>query len=634
VILGKVFGKVSTINFNFKVTNSRAKKFSFIQINHKEYGFVLCQIVELFRDSEELIAKCNVIGYKAEDGRLKSIRIPFEIGSEVLEAQDEFIKDLIKIDSNGAMIGTLEGKSIPVHMDLQKILTKHLAILAKSGAGKSYTVGCLLEEIMEKGVPLLVIDPHGEYHSMKNAEHSNQEKLALLGLSSKGYSSQIEEYGDIRIKEDVIPLKLNEKMSSYDLMKLLPVNLSNTQESILFSVIKDLDVVNFDNILLALEDMNSPTKWSIMDLVRHLRDLKLFSSNFTNYNDLIKPGKCSIINLKGIEPQVQSMIVSKLLSDLFMERKAGRIPPFFCILEEAHNFVPEKGFGKAKSSQIIRLISSEGRKFGLGLCVISQRPALVEKTVLAQCTTQIIMKITNPNDLRTISGSVEGITPESVLEVQNLPVGSALICGIVDRPLFVNIRARKSMHGGGAIDIINYGKGSNEDASGSEGVEEDGVVESIKETENEHFPQEEQQVDIAKEVERFSSQNLINVVMPKLSVKEIKLMSSKEISKIKNYLIPCVYFTCIKENRVFNILVDRIKGKIIIDPDEDVKKELFDVGEDCAFFRKPQFLAIEYDVKIEEFIKTNKLYEDLREFVEVDNFVECYVMFRKVEYVE
>jgi hypothetical protein len=648
MILGKVFGKVSTIDFCFNVSNPRAKKFSFIQINHKEYGFVLCQIVELFRDSQELIAKCNVIGYKDEEGRLKSIRIPFEIGCEVLEAQDEFIIDLIKIDENGALIGTLEGKSIPVHMDLQKILTKHLAILAKSGAGKSYTVGCLLEEIMEKNVPLLVIDPHGEYHSMKNADPSNAEKLALLGLSSKGYSNQIEEYGDIRIKGDVIPLKLNEKMSSYDLMKLLPVNLSNTQESILFSVIKDLDEVNFDNILLALEDMNSPTKWSIMDLVRHLRDLKLFSSNFTQYNDLVKPGKCSIINLKGIEPQVQGMIVSKLLSDLFMERKAGRIPPFFCILEEAHNFVPEKGFGKAKSSQVIRLISSEGRKFGLGLCVISQRPALVEKTVLAQCTTQIIMKITNPNDLRTINGSVEGITPESVLEVQNLPVGSALVCGIVDRPLFVNIRARKSMHGGGAIDIINYGKDSlgKEDVDDGSKSKSSSLVnsESVKSMEGvgvssgvaqkNHFPQEEQQVDIAKEVEKFSSQNLINVILPKLSVKEIKLMSSREISKITNYLIPCVYFTCIKDNRVFNILVDRIKGKIIIDPDEDVKKELFNVDESCSFFRKPQFLAIEYDVKIEEFIKTNKLYEDLKEFVEVDNFVDCYVCFRKVDYVK
>ena len=97
MILGKVFGKVSTIDFCFNVSNPRAKKFSFIQINHKEYGFVLCQIVELFRDSQELIAKCNVIGYKDEEGRLKSIRIPFEIGCEVLEAQDEFIIDLILI---------------------------------------------------------------------------------------------------------------------------------------------------------------------------------------------------------------------------------------------------------------------------------------------------------------------------------------------------------------------------------------------------------------------------------------------------------------------------------------------------------------------------------------------------------
>ena len=90
------------------------------------------------------------------------------------------------------------------------------------------------------------------------------------------------------------------------------------------------------------------------------------------------------------------------------------------MIEEAHNFVPEKGFGKSQSSEVIRLISSEGRKFGLGLCVVSQRPALLQKTVLAQCSTQIVMKITNPNDLRSITASAEGVGSETAEEIQNV----------------------------------------------------------------------------------------------------------------------------------------------------------------------------------------------------------------------
>ena len=604
MILGKINGKVSTTNFQFLVTSANTKKFQFIQINHPEYGFVLGQIMELER-TEEMIAKCNVIGYKDSDGRIKGIRTPFSLGIEILEAEDEFIKSIIELDKNGGYIGKLEGKSIPIFVDLQKILTKHLAVLAKSGAGKSYTVGALIEEILEKNVPLLIIDPHGEYSSMKY-ESNEKEMLVSWNMQPKSYSMHIQEYGEINLKEDIRPLKLNEKMSSYELMKLLPIQLSNTQEAMLFSIIKDLEEVNFDNILLGLEQLNSAGKFSIMDTIKYLRDLKIFSPNPTSFNELIQPGKCSIINLKGINPEVQGVIVHKLLKDLFQARKQERIPPFFCILEEAHNFAPEKGFGKSKSTEIIRLISSEGRKFGLGLCVVSQRPALVQKSVLAQCSTQIIMKVTNPNDLRAIIGSLEGVTPETETEIQNLAIGTALVCGIVDRPLVVNIRPRRSKHGGHAIDILGTTQSHVED---------------------------EYQKDIVKETKEFEEKNLLPIIRPKLSIKEIRLMATKEIRKIKTYLIPAVFFNCKINEVMINFLVDRIKGKIIIDPDSDLKRDISGVYESCQFFRKPEFEAFQFVVKIDERLSSGQLMEELQEYCKVEDFKECFIVYYKVEYV-
>ena len=79
-----------------------------------------------------------------------------------------------------------------------------------------------------------------------------------------------------------------------------------------------------------------------------------FSENFTNYNELIQSGKCSVINLKGFSPEIQQIIVYKLMKDLFEERKNGKIPPFFAVIEEAHNFMPERVFGDAKSTKILR----------------------------------------------------------------------------------------------------------------------------------------------------------------------------------------------------------------------------------------------------------------------------------------
>ena len=80
---------------------------------------------------------------------------------------------------------------------------------------------------------------------------------------------------------------------------------------------------------------------------------------------------------------------------------------------------------------------SEGRKFGLGVCLISQRPSRVEKNALSQVNTQIILKVTNPNDVKSISSSVEGITSETEKEIKNIPIGTALVTGVVDTPIFV-----------------------------------------------------------------------------------------------------------------------------------------------------------------------------------------------------
>jgi DNA helicase HerA-like ATPase len=124
------------------------------------------------------------------------------------------------------------------------------------------------------------------------------------------------------------------------------------------------------------------------------------------------------------------------------------------VVEEAHNFCPEKGFMKTTSSDILRAIASEGRKFGLGLLIISQRPAKVDKNVLSQCNTQIIMRVTNPNDIRAITKSLAGIRSELEEEIKRLPPGIAVfVSPDIPRAVMVQVRARKSKHGGASRDI-------------------------------------------------------------------------------------------------------------------------------------------------------------------------------------
>jgi DNA helicase HerA-like ATPase len=533
MILGHITGKTTTTSFSFLVERE-TKKLDFVQVFHKRYDYVLAQVIELEMDEDKTLAKCRIIGYKEKDGTFKQIRIPFAPKSEVLLAQDEFIKDIIEINTKeGAYVGKIEGKNIPIHLNLKNLLTKHIAILAKSGAGKSYTAGVLLEEIMDRNVPLLIIDPHGEYSEMKyaNDEERDIKKMGSFNIKPKRYTKNIKEYGFV---DGLNPIKLNDDLKSDELMHMLPTKLSSSQQALLYNAVKNMPKLDLSNLILELEYEESPSKYNIISVVNHVKSMDLFSVNYTPYNELIQPGRASIINLKGLPPEGQEILVYKLLKDLFEQRKLNKVPPFFCVLEEAHNFCPERGFGEAKSSKIIRTVASEGRKFGMGLCVITQRPARVDKSVLSQCTTQIILKVTNPNDLKAVISSVEGINADSENEIQNLPIGTSLITGVVDMPLFVNIRPRKTKHGGTAVNILE-------------------TVES----EDKFF----------EDLQEHSDHPMLAVVKPKITHKDLQMMSDREIKTVRNYLVPGVLFLCDSGKNKFNLLVSLSDGGIVTNID-------------------------------------------------------------------
>lgn len=533
MILGKITGKATTNDFKFLV-EQEAKKFEYVQINHKEYKKVLCQIIEIERDEEKEIAYCTVIGYKDED-KIRKPRTPFEIGSEVELADDEFIKEIIRLENteSGAHIGKLDGKNIDVHLDLNKILTMHLSILAKSGSGKSYSVGVILEEMISKNIPLLVFDPHGEYATLKFKNDNKEDIKKLKTFDLKPQSFQIQEFGDPTVIQGARPIRLNKSSDQEELLHLLPGKLTNSQMALLYSSLKNTKSTNFDDILSSLEAEESNSKWSIISMIEHLKNLNLFSDINISYNEFVKPGCCSIINMKGINPDIQELIVYKLCRDLFELRKKGKLPPFFMIIEEAHNYCPERSFGETKASKIIRSIASEGRKFGLGLCVISQRPARVDKSILSQCSTQFVLKVTNPNDLKAITSSIEGLTASTEQEIQNLPIGTALVTGLTDVPLFVNIRPRKSMHGGKSQSIL-------------------------------------QSSNFIEKVTAFQEKQILPIIKPSDFTKTAQ-------SKKRTILVPCFNFVCSDATGDFNLLVEMNGGGIVFDKDKFKTKQIPDM---------------------------------------------------------
>ncbi len=125
--------------------------------------------------------------------------------------------------------------------------------------------------------------------------------------------------------------------------------------------------------------------------------------------------------------------------------------PVFCLMEEAHNFAPASA--DAVSTDVLKQILSEGRKFGVSVGLISQRPGKLDSDVLSQCMTQCIMRITNPIDQNRIAESVESVGRDMLYELPSLSKGQVIVSGAsVNTPVMLRVRRRITPHGGESID--------------------------------------------------------------------------------------------------------------------------------------------------------------------------------------
>src|SRR5258706_10926296 len=184
--IGAVFGTVGSSAFRIAVSDVGLRRNDYIKVEHPTCGWVLGQVVDLQRESdvsyekaskmlsgeqvtvqEKIIASVQMAGYRDDRGILQQPETPMSAGSLIFRADADIIKNVLGLDrkvKGGAYIGLLKGHpDIKVILDLNTIASSHVSILAKTGGGKSYTVGVFLEEMIKRGVPAGGIHPHGEY---------------------------------------------------------------------------------------------------------------------------------------------------------------------------------------------------------------------------------------------------------------------------------------------------------------------------------------------------------------------------------------------------------------------------------------------------------------------------------------
>lgn len=186
VVVGKIEGVTSTDSFSMVITDESFGRNDYVEVVHEGKLFLL-MIKEVKRSGDKLLASCIVVG--------PSPKTPFPPGSEVLVASNETVRKglgIITAEAEGVYIGKLKTRDLMVWLPVKKLT--RVFIVGKPGAGKSYTMGVIAEELIKKGVPLVIIDAHGEYSSLKVPAESSSEHFKV---EPKSYSEQIIEFADM-----------------------------------------------------------------------------------------------------------------------------------------------------------------------------------------------------------------------------------------------------------------------------------------------------------------------------------------------------------------------------------------------------------------------------------------------------
>lgn len=366
-----------------------------------------------------------------------------------------------------------EANAVDVHIPIDEFAATHLAILASTGSGKSYTAGVLMEEMMmpDSRASLLVFDPHGEYSSLSEMRGNRI-------FASDDYHPEVEYFTPENLRIRISELNVGDVMSILD-------NPSDRMQERLDSGWRAMQrresrTWGIDDLLEEMRDQYGDDDSSVGALEWRLRRSIQRNDLFTTdvnvpLDDLVAPGRCTVLQMDTLGRRDQQMIATVLLRRLYQARLAavrGRgdeegyddeiiEQPLFALFEEGHRFAPSTG--EAPSLEIMRTITSEGRKFGFGLGIISQRPSKIDQDVLSQCGTQVTMQIQNPTDQDAIKNSVEAAGEEVLRELPGLTPGQAVVSGdAVNTPVLIQVRERHTTHGAGSIPATSQWKQAHE----------------------------------------------------------------------------------------------------------------------------------------------------------------------------
>lgn len=377
-------------------------------------------------------------------------RTPPPPGTKIKEADEEYLK---KVFGNGGLIlgNLISNQNVPVTIDINKMITRHLAILAITGAGKSNTVGVIIDKLLKYNGCVLIFDMHSEY---SRSQFEGKTNLIIPKISPL-YMSPNEFNGLLKIGEEKSHVQERHARNAYK----AALEKSKQGGDFFESMFKELN---------ERKEENKNEKVAITSIENKLEDFlerygDIVDINAKDIADQLKIGHVNIIDFGQIDETISDAIASHILRRTLMKRKeytktGDGIPyPIFIILEEAHILAPTSR--STKSKYWISRVAREGRKFGVGLCFVSQRPKSLDPEALSQANNMIILRLVEPNDQRHVQQSSERLSDELLRLLPSLNIGEAVVLGLMTKiPTLVKIDKFKGKLVGGDPDVIKIWK--------------------------------------------------------------------------------------------------------------------------------------------------------------------------------
>lgn len=367
---------------------------------------------------------------------------------------EELRRVYAKPDKATVQVGTVsQARGLPVHLLLDELLGKHFAVLGTTGSGKSCAVTLMLEGIL-KQYPhghIILLDPHNEYsrafagkakvidpttleipHWLLNYEEAIE---VFVGRTEHAATSQTNILKDaiLKARRDFPTCGLQTEKITVDCP--VPYTLGALTS-------------NIEKAKQGLTESKTESHNKILNKIKLLRDDKRFeflllpdnkvSDNLASLlGDLIRlPSEgrpLSIIDLSGVPSDVVDVVVSvlcRIVFDFSLWNTKREQVPLLLVCEEAHRYAPrsdEAAFQPTKRA--LARIAKEGRKYGVGLALVTQRPSELSESIVSQCNTIIALRMSNEQDQNFVRRALPDNVKSLVDALPTLRTREALVVG-------------------------------------------------------------------------------------------------------------------------------------------------------------------------------------------------------------